>query len=180
MCITVLVLTINFVLLSLKCWRLISKHKDLGFWPYKFEKNLQFFGCKKKRDSLKSVFYGSLILSLIKNFKCWLGHFLSSISPMHFAQSQAGAWYTINILRTTNQLQPCVGSHTGHTHPSSPSSSSWKAGLPGAAVILVPRGLLHPLTLPWLAGCPGPWPEIQVEQQSLAWASSGRSMSSIF
>ena len=114
MCITVLVLTINSVLLSLKRWQLISKHKDLGFWPHKLEKNLQLFGYKKKRDSLRSVFYGSL--SLIKNFKCWLGDFLSLISPMHFAQSQAGAWYTVYILRTNHQLQLCVGTHTGHTH----------------------------------------------------------------
>lgn len=168
MCITVLVLTINSVLLSLKRWQLISKHKDLGFWPHKLEKNLQLFGYKKKY-SLRSVFYGSL--SLIKNFKCWLGHFLSLISPMHFAQSQAGDWYTINVLRTNNQLQLCVGTHTGHTHtPPLPAPPSWKAGLPGDAVILLPGDLLPQLTLPREAGCPGPWPEIQAEQQSLAWA----------
>ena len=72
----------------------------------------------RKKYSLRSVFYGSL--SLIKNFKCWLGDFLSLISPMHFAQSQAGDWYTVYILRTNNQLQLCVGTHTGHTYTPPP------------------------------------------------------------
>ena len=151
MCITVLVLTINSVFLSLKRWQLNSKQKDLGFWPQKLEKK------KKKlvivwiqeKDSLRSVFYGCLTLSFIKNFKCWLGHFLSLISPMHFAQSQAGAWYTINILRTTNQSQLCVGTHTGHTHtPPLPAPPSRKAGLPGGAVIPLPEHLLPQLTPP--------------------------------
>ena len=172
MCITVLVLTINSVFLSLKRWQLISKQKDLGFWPQKLEKKKKLvIVWIQEKDSLRSVFYGSLTLSFIKNFKCWLGHFLSLISPMHFAQSQAGAWYTINILRTTNQLQLCVGTHTGHTHtPPLPAPPSWKAGLPGGAVILLPGDLLPQLTLPREAGCPGPWPEIQAEQQSVAWA----------
>ena len=116
MCITVLVLTINSVFLSLKCWQLNSKQKDLGFWPQKLGKKKLVIVWIQEKDSLRSVFYGSLTLSFIKNFKCWLGHFLSLISPMHFAQSQAGAWYTINILRTTKQSQLCVGTYTGHTH----------------------------------------------------------------
>ena len=94
--------------------------------------------------------------SVFKNFKCWLGHFLSSISPMHFAQSQAGAWYTINILRTTNQLQLCVGTHTGHTHtPPLPAPPLWKAGLPGAAVILGLLSSLFPGACFIRSPCPG-------------------------
>ena len=135
MCITVLVLTINSVFLSLKRWQLISKQKDLGFWPQKLGKKKLVIVWIQEKDSLRSVFYGSLTLSFIKNFKCWLGHFLSLISPMHFAQSQAGAWYTINILRTNNQLQLCVGTHTG-LPGSSPGGSrvirrwgqSWRPG----------------------------------------------------
>ena len=45
-----------------------------------------------------------------------------------------------------------------------------RRAFPGGAVILLPGDLLPQLTLPREAGCPGPWPEIQAEQQSLAWA----------
>ena len=62
--------------------------------------------------------------------------------------------------------EPTLDTHA----PPLPAPPWWKAGLPGAAVILLPGDLLPQLTLPREAGCPGTWPEIQAEQQSLAWA----------
>lgn len=55
-----------------------------------------------------------------------------------------------------------------HTHILSRFLPGRRKAFLGDTVILVPVGLLQ-LILPRIAGCPVPWPRIQIEQQSLAW-----------
>lgn len=97
--------------------------------------------------------------------RCLSSHQCQCGNPPAFVDS---CWWAKHMACWTGLFLVWESTLDPHT-PSLPAPPSWKASLPGDAVILVPGGLFQ-LTLPRVAGWPGPWPKIQVEQQSLAWA----------